>query len=84
MRYRDCLPRPVSRMLMQPGQRVENAAFADVRVSGQRNGRGARVRSGSSDRLHNDLRRILFPQCKYRSANRHMPQATYAAHDTDS
>ena len=38
VRYRDCLPRPVSRMLMQPGQRVENAAFADVRVSGQRNG----------------------------------------------
>ena len=38
VRHRDGLPRPVSRVLVHPGQGVKNAALADVRIPGQRNG----------------------------------------------
>ena len=43
VRHRDGLPWPVSCVLVQPGQSVENAAFADVRIPGQRDSAGRSV-----------------------------------------
>ena len=83
-RVYDGLARPVSRMLVQPGEAVENRALADVRIPGQRDNAPARAGTqfslrrrtapgGASGQAHvspsSAVRRMMLRQSSRRSAS---------------